>query len=180
MDRWKPYRIILKLTRRPALPVSGVKMPQSVRKIYRKYRVPGAALATFDESGVMEVYSCGFAGHGEKVEEDTRFRTASVSKHITALGVMRLVQDGIVDPDRDINEYMPFPVRHPGAGNVPITLRMLLSHTAGIHDGAAYNAGLEHGSPLSEILSGDSFTRHLPGEGWEYSNLGAGMIGCVL
>ena len=118
--------------------------------------------------------------NGEKTQYDTIYRAASVSKFITALGAMKLKEQGKINLDADIAAYFPHSLRHPKAPDTPITLRMLLSHTAGIHDGERYNNGIAQGMPLSEILQGDSFCDHLPHEKWEYSNLGAGIGGTVM
>ncbi|MBO2517825.1 MAG: hypothetical protein CW338_11260 [Clostridiales bacterium] len=179
MNHWGIYRFLLKFKRTGKRP-GGETLPEGVEHILRKYRVFGASLALFDENGLERVCSWGWARKGVPVEEDTLFRTASVSKHVTALCVMKLWEDGALDLDADISSVLPFPVRHPEAPDTPVTLRMLLSHTAGIRDGASYFELLEKGGPLTDILKGDSFCDHLPGTKWEYSNLGAGIIGCVL
>jgi CubicO group peptidase (beta-lactamase class C family) len=59
---------------------------------------------------------------------------ASVSKTVTCAGIMALVEEGILDLDADINDYIPFEVRTQAAPRVPITLRMLLTHTSAIRD----------------------------------------------
>ena len=148
--------------------------------ILKKQRCTGAVLCLFDETGAARALTFGEARKGLPVRRDTPFRLASVSKFVTALGAMRLKEQGKIGLDRDVNEYLPFPVRHPKAPDTPITLRMLLSHTAGIHDGADYNSGIAQGVPCAALLRGDSFCAHLPGEKWEYSNFGAGIAGAVL
>ena len=180
MTNWNTYRLLLRFTPRPRLKCSGGAVPGEILSVYKKYRVPGFSLATFDTSGTEYVFSAGLAGKKQPVTADTLFRCASVSKHITAMGIMKLIQDGLCDPDEDVNRYLPFPLRHPKAPDTPITLRMLITHTAGIHDGAAYQKALADGGTLSGIMRGDSYTEHTPGKGWEYSNLGAGIAGCVL
>lgn len=65
---------------------------------------------------------------GEGITEDTLFNAGSIAKPITATAVLQLVERGLIDLDADINEYLPFEVRHPGYPEVPITTRMLLLH----------------------------------------------------
>lgn len=57
---------------------------------------------------------------------------ASVQKVFTAAAVFQLVERGLIDLDADVGDYMPFPVRHPGYPDTPITVRMLLAHRAGL------------------------------------------------
>ena len=60
-------------------------------------------------------------------------------------------------------------------------LRQLLGHRAGIRDGASYMAALSHPLPLPELMSrADVYTELPPDEAFEYSNLGAGIVGAVL
>jgi len=72
---------------------------------------------------------------GIPVEEDTVFLVASISKTLTAIAVMQLVDDGIIDLDVPIVEYLPDFTMQPspaGGDYRNITARMLLTHTAGI------------------------------------------------
>ena len=152
-----------------------------ITRAFQAHRCIGAVLCAFDAEGIRGTQTFGVSHAPDTpVTPDTVFRTASVSKFITALGAMKLKEQGRLDFDRNVNEYLPFPLRHPKAPDTPITLRMLLSHTAGIHDGVDYNAGIVKNAPLSQLLQGDSFTSHLPGTVWEYSNFGFGIVGVVM
>ena len=156
-------------------------LQKKIEKILRRHRCVGATVCLFDEKSVTGYLAFGKARKsGEKAGKDTVYRSASVSKLISALGVMKVKEAGKIDLDKDVKEYFPVNLRHPKAKETPVTLRMLLSHTAGIHDGDCYNNGIGKGKALSEILAGDSFTDHLPHEKWEYSNLGAGIGGAVM
>ena len=140
MTNWSMYRLALH-----ALPKHGkinepTEKDLSVRlisHILRKHRCVGASLCAFDANGPQNVLTFGFSHLPDTlVQPDTVFRVASVSKFVTALGAMKLKEQGLLNLDRDVNDYLPFPLRHPKAPDTPITLRMLMSHTAGIHDGA--------------------------------------------
>ena len=56
------------------------------------------------------------------VSDSTMFMLASVSKTITATALMQLWEDGLIDLDIDINNYLPFEVKHPDYLNIPINL----------------------------------------------------------
>ena len=183
MNNWNGYRLLLGL-----LPKKGKvnfsdfsrEDAKKLERLLRRHRCVGASLCVFDETGVKNSLSFGLARRGgEKAQMDTVYRAASVSKPISAMGVMKLREHGKVDLDADVQAYFPISLRHPKAPDTPITLRMLLSHTAGIHDGECYNSGIGKGISLSEVMKGDSFCDHLPHEKWEYSNLGAGIGGAV-
>ena len=179
MKNWTLYRLLLRAIP-PRGAVNASDLPQAkeekVVRVLRRHRCLGASVCLFDENGITGRLAYGEARPGLPVTPRTVFRSASVSKFVTGLGILRLREQGL-DIDRDVNEFLPFPLRHPKAPAMPITLRMLMTHTAGLRDGKAYNAGIVQRAPLSEILKGDSFTDHLPGTLWEYSNLGAGIAG---
>lgn len=182
MKNWGLYRLLLRgLPKRGRVTEGNLPdgLARAVETILRRHRAVGASLCTFDRGGVTGTLAFGQARRGVPAKGDTVYRAASVSKFVTGLGILRLKEQGL-DIDRDVNAFLPFPLRHPKAPDTPITLRMLMTHTAGIRDGSVYNQGIGLGVPLSQILRGDSFTDHLPGTLWEYSNLGAGIAGAVL
>ena len=182
MKHWGLYRLLLH-----GLPAKGslgscdlpAAQARQAERILRRHRCIGATLCVFGAEGANGVLSFGEARHGVPAARDTVYRAASVSKFITGLGIMRLAEQGL-PLDRDVNHFLPFPLRHPKAPDQPITLRMLMTHTAGLRDGDAYNTGIARGAALSDILRGDSFTDHLPDTLWEYSNLGAGIAGLAV
>lgn len=183
MRYWGIYRLLLSLVppqgRQTETDLSPA-LSQQIVKILRRHRCVGASLCLFDANGAVGSLAFGNARQGMKATSDTLYRTASISKFAVALCAMKLQQEGRLSLDADVNGFLPFSLRHPQAPDTPITLRMLLTHTAGLHDGKAYAAGLARGDGLSAILAQDSFCKHLPGEAWEYSNLGAGIAGIVL
>jgi CubicO group peptidase (beta-lactamase class C family) len=67
---------------------------------------------------------------GIPASTDTRYRIASVSKLVTALGALRLVELGKLEPDRDISDYLGYTLRNPHFPNDAITPRMLMNHTS--------------------------------------------------
>lgn len=113
--------------------------------------------------------------------EGDLYRVASVSKMVTALGVLRLVEAGILDLDRDIGSYLGYTVRHPAFPGAPLTLRRLLSHTASLTDEAGYRLAPD-GDLRSLLSAGGSQwdSRHAPGTWFRYANLNYGVIGSVM
>lgn len=117
-------------------------------------------------------------------------RVASISKLVTAIGVMKLVERGLVDLDSDISEYLDFPLRNPHFPDRPITLRMLLSHISSIRDKGQY--WIEHGrgrfvdlfydktSGRARDLKFASDDKEKPGVFFHYSNLNFGLVAAVI
>ena len=74
-------------------------------------------------------------GYGQQPDLSTVYITGSINKTIITTAILQLCEQGLVDLDDDVNDYLPYSVRHPDAPNVPITIRMLLTHTSGLpHD----------------------------------------------
>jgi len=93
----------------------------------------------------------------DPVAADTRFQMASVSKWLTAWGVMRLVEAGDVDLDAAVGDYLSRWQLPAGEfDNREVTVRRLLSHTAGLTDGLGYQ-GFPPGTPVQALE--DSLTR---------------------
>lgn len=112
----------------------GVKYTIEQRMLH--YEIPGVSIAVFNEGEIDWAKAYGVSRPGDQVPVDTStlFQAASISKSVTALGALRLVQDGILDLDEDVNSQLSSwrvpPNRFTEERNV--TLRELLDHTAGV------------------------------------------------
>ncbi len=127
------------------------------------------------------------------IDENTYFRVASISKAFTAVGLMLLHEEGLFELDDDISDAMGFEVRNPSFPDIPITYRMLLSHTASVQDGDSYGsflgATVSSNNPpnISHILipGGSFYAPNIwrlepPGTHFAYSNLCYGLIGTLI
>jgi CubicO group peptidase (beta-lactamase class C family) len=150
--------------------------------------IPGLALALVDGDGV--VWQQGFgstdSGGGTPVTVETMFSVQSMSKTFTAAAVMRAVQSGLLDLDVPITTYLPDFTVHSAFESHPeqrITLRMLLSHTAGFtHDaplGNSYEPGPGDFDAHVRSIS-ETWLRFPVGTGYAYSNLGIDLAGYIL
>ncbi|WP_229412231.1 MULTISPECIES: serine hydrolase domain-containing protein [unclassified Massilia] len=134
---------------------------------------------------VSYAYQCGrrFIGHDglpdKNVGPDTLFRIASISKMMTTLGLMRLLEDGKVSLDADVSGYLGFTLRNPHFPGQSITLRHLLTHTSSLRDDAGYSWGAD--VALKDVIDARMFAANAgPGAYFTYCNLGWGVIGTVM
>ena len=108
---------------------------------------------------------------------DTLYRIASISKLVTTLGLMRLLEDGKVDLEADVSGYLGFSVRNPHFPTQVITLRHLLLHTSSLRDDGGYfwpaTTALKDVQPAWSNHAG-------PGGYYSYCNLGFGLIGTIM
>lgn len=141
------------------------------------------AWATFDANGLTANGTQGMAdrARGRALTIDDPARIASVTKLAVALGVMRLVEAGTLDLDRDVSDYLGWRLRNPAFPDRPITLRLLLSHTSSVRDeGDNYVVPL--GRPLREMADRPALfdAEHPPGTFFRYANLNFPLIGSIM
>jgi CubicO group peptidase (beta-lactamase class C family) len=132
------------------------------------------------------------AGRSLSVTAATKFRVASVSKTVTALAVMQLVERGLLDLDADVSDVLGWRLRNPHWPDTPITARMLLTHTSSLRDGETYTFPpttalrdvFQPGSPFYENgahFAGRSiYADYAPGRFFSYCNLGFGVLGTLI
>lgn len=117
-----------------------------------------------------------------QVTPDDPVRIASISKLVTALGVMRLVDQGRLDLDRDVSDYLGYSLRHPAFPDRKITLRLLLSHQSGLIDDEdlyLIPLGMTVQDRLADPRVWDK--AHAPGSGWfHYTNLNFPVVASVM
>lgn len=101
------------------------------------------------EDGIVEDEK--FYSAGKPVDRHTVFQVSSLSKWISAVGIMKLVEDGKLDLDAPVSNYLTRWQLPPGEfNNEGVTVRRLLSHTAGLTDGLGYS-GFETGAQVQSI-----------------------------
>jgi CubicO group peptidase (beta-lactamase class C family) len=164
------------------------KYQQRIPELMAEQNIPGLAVALVDGDQVAWTQGFGHVdGDGSApVTTDTIFSVQSMSKAFTATAVMRAVQAGKLDLDRPITAYLPDFTVHSAFEEHPerkITLRMLLSHTAGFTHEAPIgnNNDLGSGSFDAHVASiSDTWLRFPVGTGYAYSNLGIDLAGYIL
>ncbi len=138
----------------------------------------------FDKDGITATRSEGFADLATKraVTADDPVRIASISKFVTSIAAMKLVEEKKIDLDADVSKYLGFKLRNPNFPRDRITLRMMLSHTSSLTDGAGYWQVPADGSYRDMILSDPKAwdAQHRPGSYWRYTNLNFPLIGQAL
>ncbi len=122
----------------------------------------------------------------------TLYRVASISKLVTAIGAMQLVERKKLDLDADISQYLGFRVRNPNFPDAVISARMLLTHTSSLRDLGGYSfapeqslqsildpGGENHGSG-QQWARGSRDSDRSPGKYFDYANLNWGVLGTLM
>ena len=137
-------------------PAEGALSAEAVDALLKQHAVPGASLALIRNGELIATYGYGLA-YEQPVTPQTQFQAASISKTVNALAVLRLVQYGRIRLDDPVNTHVrswKLPDNALTAA-MPVTIRMLLSHTGGttVHGFLGYRRTAPIPT-LTEILDG--------------------------
>src|SRR5215813_2489454 len=151
------------------------------------YHVPGLSLAFVHDGTVAWTQAFGVARvGGEPVTSETLFQASSISMPVTALAVLRLVEQGKLNLEVDVNQYLKswkLPTNR-FTEQKKVTLRGLLSHTAGatVHGFEGYASGKKLPT-LVQVLNGESpansapvMIDFVPGTSFRYAGGGYAII----
>lgn len=169
----------------PAVLIAGAPTERrSLTDEMARLHVPGVSIAVLQRGTIAWAKGYGVvSAGGAPVTPDTIFQAASISKPVAAFAALRLVDQGKLGLDRDVNEQLQG-WKLPGAGGHPVTLRQLLSHTAGttVPGFPGYPAGTPVPS-TEEVLRGEppANTQAVlvdtpPGTVWRYSGGGYTIV----
>jgi CubicO group peptidase (beta-lactamase class C family) len=143
--------------------------------------VAGASVLVMKDGETLLLKGYGFSDLKSKLPVDpssTIFRLASISKLFTWISAMQLVEQGKLDLDADIQRYLDFPIKANNGISTPITLRNLMTHTAGFED-TIRDIGVtnrKYYPSLREFLVENQPHRLFePGKIPAYSNYGVGL-----
>ena len=146
--------------------------------------IAGAVVSVVKDGQILFAKGYGYADFAAKkpvLADQTLFRPGSISKLFTAAAVMQLVEQGKLDLDRDVNDYLDFAI--PKTYPEPVTLRRLLTHTAGFED-TLKNLFVAHESDLKPLRTYlvDQMPQRIfpPGKIPSYSNYGFTIAGYIV
>ena len=162
-------------------PSAEERTTQAINDVMKEFNAVGISAAVVKDGKIVYNESFGYKNLDEKIPlgNDDVMRIASISKSFTATSLMQFVDKGVISLDDDVSDLIGFKIRNPHHPDVPITLRMVLSHTATIKDPADYST-IDHLNPAVRGDCVDTFFEYKPGEGYNYSNLGLNLAGTIL
>ena len=158
------------------------------------YGTPGLNIAVARRGEIVWEAGFGYANlsQSKKMTPDTVFNSGSMGKVYTGMAIMKLVEEGVIDLDKSINEYLPFEVKNP-MGGWDITVHDLMIHRPGLAADAALSlfrkpnslreeVEAEYGKAMVPMAGGDSMPRWIaePGDLFMYSNLGIATLGLIV
>jgi len=151
--------------------------------LQREYQEAGLAVAVTGVDGpwVLQGFGLANAETGQSADADTLFRIGSITKTFTWTAVMMLVDRGLLDLDRDVNDYLR-ELRIPEGFDAPVTMRHLMSLTSGFEDVPLFamidpDGAQSHADALAASMPSRVFA---PGQRRAYSNWGSELAALIV
>jgi CubicO group peptidase (beta-lactamase class C family) len=163
------------------VPASLDSLRAHIRRVLDSTKTPSMAVAVAKNGRIIWEEGFGVAdlARGTPATPSTVYSMASISKPMTATGVMKLVEQGKIDLDRPANDYLGSAKITGLAGPATAaTVRRVMSHTAGLplHYRFFYEGGTVTRPSMDEAITRYAITVFPPGAVYNYSNLGYGVL----
>lgn len=166
----------------PSVSPQGAMQAGDISKVFSNRKTIGGSFAVGYKGSIIYEQYYGYAHKADQtpVTQDTHIRVSSVTKMVTAIGAMQLVEQGLIDLDEDISTYLGFKVYNPYYPDIPITVRQIMTHTSTLN-GPVGGSGERS---LEEVIGNgkvkNNFLKQRPGAGYKYSNFGYGVLGSIM
>jgi len=155
-----------------------------IQQVMKQKHLPGFEVALIDDQDVIWQETFGLANleKNQPAETDTVYRLWSVAKAFTAIETMRLVEDGLVDLDTPITEYIPdFALQSRFPDSEPITIRSILTHRSGLPRNGCHWIELTPNALADQATSlKDCYQTYPVGYRYKYSNTGFNLLGYLV
>ena len=179
MRRILAVLLILALTAPAAAGAEELTPAWMERAFTTRHVVGGAVIVSrYGETVFSYTYGSKNATRQQPVTLDTCFRIASVTKMVTAVGLMRLYDRGYFDLDAPLGDVLGFPVVNTFYRDDPITVRQALSHTTGLLASTPPQVNWAYVSERNTERLFKKYTR--PGTAYQYSNANGGFFGSLI
>ena len=156
-----------------------------IRNNLKQQQILGAAIALVHEGRVVFSRCYGYADSERKapVTDETFFMAGSMTKSFTALAILQLIEQGRIDPNADIRNYIPeFSIRSLCDVEASITINHLLTHTSGLMIDYYGRFTDEQKYSSADLLSQlrNEYLCFKPGSAYKYSNIGYRLLGMIV
>ncbi len=158
-----------------------------INRLMRKQHLPSVVVALIDGQDVVYEHAYGLANIEENTPAtlDTIYKLGSITKLFTGIEVMRMYEEGLVDLDAPITEYLPdFSINSRFSSSEPITIRSILAHRSGLPRnetllGWYWEARPDVLKTLTDSLA-DAYQAFPVGYRYKYSNIGYNVLGRMI
>ncbi|MCJ7471491.1 MAG: beta-lactamase family protein [Actinobacteria bacterium] len=158
-----------------------------VNKLMKKYDLPSVMVALLDDQEVIYEQAYGFSNIEKKIPAtlDTVYKIGSITKLFTGIEIMRMSEEGLIDLDAPINQYLPdFFIKSRFLSSGPITIRSILAHRSGLprNDNLLQWYWEAHPNIFAAMTNSlaDSYQAFPVGYRYKYSNIGYNILGRII
>jgi len=161
------------------------EVSSEINKLMKKYKVQGLSIALVDDQKIIWAEGFGHADVKNKISAtaETVYRIGSISKLFTATAAMQLVEQGKVNLDHPITDYVPeFSIKSRFDDAGPITPRNLMTHHSGLPGDILKGFFVDEADHYSSVFSElkNEYTAYPPNYIFSYSNLGMSLVGYMV
>ena len=121
----------------------------------------------------------------EPLDINDIFRIASISKSFSGISILQLVEAGKMSLEDDVNDILGMKIRNPRYPDIPVTVKMLLSHTSSMTDGGGVDmyrdlTYVDESKTDIKTIREKAWLPYPPGKGYKYCNRGLNIIGLII
>lgn len=167
-------------------PAKQTPLQQKLQQIQKQSGIGAVSYALVENNTIIDIGGFGkyALNNSRPVTATSLFRVGSITKTFTALAVMRLAEQGKLQLDQAVKEIAhDVPLNNPWSETTPVTLAMVLEHTAGLQDLTGEEFNYPKPLSLQQAFKVKPEARRLhwpPGYHYSYTNAGAGYVGRVI
>lgn len=159
------------------------KLDKMLNKLCKRSKVVGVNVALFSDKEILYHYNYGYANKEERIrsDNDSLYMIGSNTKVMTALGILKLWENGVLSLDDDIRKFIPeFEVKSNFEYD-KITIEHLLMHRSGLVSDL-FHLILDSTRDYHEVIEElkDTYLTAVPGQMFSYSNVGYTVLGIVI
>ncbi|MBN3346593.1 hypothetical protein CF050_06800 [Clostridium botulinum] len=161
------------------------EMTKYIQSQMKKSKIQGLSIVFINHGNTIYKKNFGYADveAGKKVTNDTLFELGSTSKAFTAMGIYILEEQGLINLDAKLSEYLPwFYMNYDKTKNDDITVRQCLHHTTGISTGTITLIKEINGDELEKTVHSlvGKKLEYKPGEHYEYATINYDILGLII
>lgn len=148
-------------------------------------KIPGISVVVVEGENIVYQKSFGYADlkSENKVDQETLFELASNSKAFTGLGILKMIDDGLINMNSNVKEYLPWLTLYYDDSEVDVTVEQLLHHTSGISSKTISMIQISNNDNALENTVKTLVDTNLdtyPGDDFQYATINYDVLGLII
>ena len=167
--------------------LTPAQVEEKIRGYMEECKTVGMAVVMVKGDKVVYQKAFGFRDKDtcEPLDINDIFRIASISKSFSGISILQLVEAGKMSLEDDVNDILGMKIRNPRYPDIPVTVKMLLSHTSSMTDGGGVDmyrdlTYVDESKTDIKTIREKAWLPYPPGKGYKYCNRGLNIIGLII